>query len=105
MDDLDVIRFAVVDNITRERIARAGMEVKGNFGDAGGSAQTDYLPPLEALPPSESTVFREKHLSRWRNAETEDSAYFGPVPRAANPRRSTIWDATSKGIVEDEKGA
>ena len=29
MDDLDVIRLAVVDNITRERIARAGMKVKG----------------------------------------------------------------------------
>ncbi len=29
MDDLDVIRLAVADNITRERIARAGMKVKG----------------------------------------------------------------------------
>ncbi len=32
MDDLDVIRLAVVDNITKERIARAGMKVKGKFG-------------------------------------------------------------------------
>jgi hypothetical protein len=32
MDDLDVIRLAVVDNITRKRIARAGIEVKGKFG-------------------------------------------------------------------------
>ncbi len=31
MDDLDVIRLAVVDNITRERIARAGSKVKGKF--------------------------------------------------------------------------
>ena len=32
MDDLDVIRLAVVDNITKGRIARAGMKVKGKFG-------------------------------------------------------------------------
>ena len=32
MDDLEVIRLAVVDNITRETIARAGMKVKGKFG-------------------------------------------------------------------------
>jgi len=73
MDDLDVIRLAVVDNIARKRIAREGIEVKGNFGEAGGSAQTDHLPPLEALPPSEGTVLREKHLSHWRDAEAGDS--------------------------------
>jgi len=38
MDDLDVIRLAVVDNIARKRIARDGTEVKGNFGEGGGSA-------------------------------------------------------------------
>jgi hypothetical protein len=38
MDDLEVIRLAVVDNIARERITRDGMEVKGNFGEDGGSA-------------------------------------------------------------------
>jgi hypothetical protein len=32
MDDLDVIRLAVVDIIPRERIARARTEVKGKFG-------------------------------------------------------------------------
>ncbi len=31
MDDLDVIRLAVVDNITKGRIARAGVKVKGKF--------------------------------------------------------------------------
>jgi hypothetical protein len=72
MDDLDVIRLAVVDNIARKRIARDGMEVKGNFGDAGESAQNGLLNPLQALPPSESTVLREKHLSHWRNAEAGD---------------------------------
>jgi hypothetical protein len=73
MDDLDVIRFAVVDNITRERIARDGIEVKGNLGMPAEAPKTDYLPPLEALPPSESTVFQEKHLSHWRHAEAGDS--------------------------------
>ena len=36
MDDLDVIRLAVVDIIPRERIARAGMDVKGKFRGGGG---------------------------------------------------------------------
>ncbi len=37
MDDSDVIRLAVVDNITKRRIARAGMEVKEKFGKGSGS--------------------------------------------------------------------
>src|SRR4029077_11811654 len=50
--------------------------------------KTGYLTPLQDLPQSEGTVLREKHLSRWRNAGAGDSVYFGPVPRAANPKRS-----------------
>jgi len=32
MDDLDVIRLGVADNITRHRIARTGMKAKRKFG-------------------------------------------------------------------------
>ena len=73
MDDLEVIRLAVVDNIARKRIARDGMKVKRNFGKLEEVPKMHYLTPLEALPPSESTVFREKHLSHWRHAEAGDS--------------------------------
>jgi hypothetical protein len=38
MDDLDVIRLAVVDIIPRERIARAALDVKGKFGGGRGCA-------------------------------------------------------------------
>jgi hypothetical protein len=37
MDDLDVIRLAVINIIQRERIARARMDVKGKFGKVGGN--------------------------------------------------------------------
>jgi len=43
MDDLDVIRLAVIDNITGERIARARMEVKENFGDGAEALQAVSL--------------------------------------------------------------
>jgi hypothetical protein len=33
MDDMEVIRLAVVDIIPGKRIARLGMEVKGKFGE------------------------------------------------------------------------
>jgi hypothetical protein len=48
MDDLDVIRLAVVDNITRKSIARAGMEVKRKFGKV---SKRGYLARLQVLPP------------------------------------------------------
>ena len=35
MDDLEVIRLAVVDIISRKRIARRRMNVKGKFGEGG----------------------------------------------------------------------
>jgi hypothetical protein len=57
MDDLDVIRLAVVDNITWERIARAGMEVKGNFGEAGGSVQNGLPDPTTRFTPVQRYSF------------------------------------------------
>jgi hypothetical protein len=40
MDDLDVIRLAVVDIIPRERIARARVDVKGKFARGSGYVQS-----------------------------------------------------------------
>jgi hypothetical protein len=53
MDDLDVIRLAVVDNITRKSIARAGMEVKGKFVKGWREGQRG-LPDPSAGSPSRS---------------------------------------------------
>jgi hypothetical protein len=58
MDDLDVIRLAVVDNIARKRIAREGMEVKGNFGEAGESAQNGLPAPTRGFTPVRRYSFK-----------------------------------------------
>jgi hypothetical protein len=47
MDDLAVIRLAVADIIPRERIARAGMDVKGKFR---GERRAGYLTLLQVFP-------------------------------------------------------
>jgi len=49
MDDLDVIRLAVIDNITEERIALARMEVKENFGEGTDVLQAVSLAPLQVF--------------------------------------------------------
>jgi hypothetical protein len=49
MDDLDVIRLAVIDNIAKERIARARMEVKENFGEGAEVLQAVSLAPLQVF--------------------------------------------------------
>ncbi len=51
MDDLDVIRLAVVDIIPRERIARGQTEVKGKFGKRAKRApQAIHLTLLQVFP-------------------------------------------------------
>jgi hypothetical protein len=50
MDDLEVIRLAVIDNIPKERIARARMEVKRNFGGGVEARQAVYLTLLQLSP-------------------------------------------------------
>jgi hypothetical protein len=47
MDDLAVIRLAVADIIPRDRIARAGMDVKGKFR---GEWRAGYLALLQVFP-------------------------------------------------------
>jgi glutamate formiminotransferase len=64
MDDLDVIRLVAMDNITKDRIARARKEVKENFGEGAEAPQAVYLALLRVFHrQSLETVFREKHLS------------------------------------------
>jgi hypothetical protein len=49
MDDLDVIRLAVIDNIAKGRIARAKVEVKEIFGGGGGGAGSGLPEPSSGL--------------------------------------------------------
>ena len=50
MDDLDVIRLAVVDIIPKERIARARMEVKEKFGKWAETVEEGGLTLLQVFP-------------------------------------------------------
>jgi len=51
MDDLDVIRLAVVDIIPRKRITRARMDVKGKFrGEVADAPKTGDLTLLQVFP-------------------------------------------------------
>jgi hypothetical protein len=105
MDDLEVIRLAVVDNIARKRIARDGMKVKGNFGEVGRSAQNalpdpapEFTPVRKYSFPAETPVPLEECGGRgfrviWTCPEGSKSKAF-----------ERFGNATSKGIVEDEKG-
>jgi len=77
MDDLDVIRLAVIDNITRERIARARMEVKENFGDGGGDAASGLPGPSTGFPLVRGAVLREKHLSHGEGPNTGKQDFMG----------------------------
>jgi hypothetical protein len=85
MDDLDVIRLAVIDNIAEGRIARARVEVKENFGGGRGDALSGLPDPSTAfsfvrgsgftgetpVPSKESghwqVRFHVRRLTRWRN--------------------------------------
>ena len=78
MDDLDVIRLAVIDNITRERIARARMEVKENFGDGGGDAASGLPGPSSGFPLVRGgAVLREKRLSHGDSPNTGKQDFHG----------------------------
>jgi hypothetical protein len=43
MDDLDIIRLAVREIISKRRIAREGMDVKGKFGKRTEMSKAGYL--------------------------------------------------------------
>jgi len=46
MDDLEVIRLAAIENIAKERVARASVEVKENFGKGGEGAARGLPDPI-----------------------------------------------------------
>ena len=69
MDDLDVIRLAVIDNITKERIARARMEVKENFGDGGGGAASGRSGPSTGFPLARGSSFAGETPVPWKECE------------------------------------
>ena len=64
MDDLEVIRLAAIENIAKERVARASVEVKENFGKGGEGAARglpdpiyrDFLSPGGSLPAMRQTL-------------------------------------------------
>jgi hypothetical protein len=74
MDDLDVIRLAVMENISKERIARGRNESEGESLERGGGyVKACRLTSLQVFPQYLGTVFQEKHLSCEKDAEGEDS--------------------------------
>ena len=76
MDDLDVIRLAVIDNITRERIARARMEVKENFGDGGGDAASGLPGPSTGFPLVRGEQFCGRNACPMEKVRTPASRIF-----------------------------
>ena len=77
MDDLDVIRLAVIDNITRETIARARMEVKENFGDGGGDAASGLPGPSTGFPLVRESSFAGETPVPWRESEHWQAGFHG----------------------------
>ena len=88
MDDLEVIRLAVVDNITRERIARDGMEVKGNFGEAGGSAQNGLPDPTTRFTPVRRYSFSGETPVPLEECGGQRFRVLWACPEVTNPKRS-----------------
>ena len=88
MDDLDVIRLAVVDNITRERIARDGTEVKGNFGEAGGSAQNGLPDPTTRFTPVRRYSFAGETPVPLEECRGGGFRVLWACPEVTNPKRS-----------------
>ena len=77
MDDLDVIRLAVIDNITRERIARARMEVKENFGDGGGGVASGLPGPSIGFPLVRGSSFAGETPVPWKECEHWQQDFMG----------------------------
>jgi hypothetical protein len=86
MDDLDVIRLAVVDVIARKRIARTRMEVKGNLEEGGGYVQSGLPDPLQVSPSPKEQFFRGNTcpVEGMRGKNVRGSVET--IPSMANPR-------------------
>jgi TonB family protein len=100
MDDLDVIRFVAMENISRKSIPRAGALKKRKYKDAGRAPHPSYR---EACRPGgrdnhlyRSTVSAKGHLYGADRAPFEEHRYVGSI--------GSMMGAKSEGVqIPDDR--